>query len=474
MRQLRQGIWRKFIAVLSLLIFTLTLLPLPAPATALAAGATAGWDKDFWVVYDEAQFLAAFKDDTTTKIRLGADITLSNPGRNDGERKTYCIQLGDKKGDVIIDGTHMGRTYTLTESPDFWSIYFGCLVLSSGAKYADLRSITVQNLNYKGVNEYGIIYIWATADRLGDNYKKQDKNYCFRLTYDNVNYEGPALSVVYGDHNYAAPGGGDHNTVVVKDSALHLTAGPQPPHMNFSPTESGYFKPHHRASEAVTAQRIELEGNVRITKEDSAHRDDYDSIFLLLYNSPELRVAPGAKITIEDAAGGTRPSMDDHPNDSFAKANMVMYNNIGSTGLFGVWLTGEDARATANVIIGAGASFTYRHTNGGGGILTDGLTGENGFLNDFILERDAAVTFEARADRKAITKNGGAYFKANNVSIGEGAQWNYGLSGDLHHENDKLLSVNRLTVDKGGGLNLAALENTVGQTALAFFGQNPA
>jgi NAD(P)H-hydrate repair Nnr-like enzyme with NAD(P)H-hydrate dehydratase domain len=153
---------RRTRGLLSLLLAVLLAMP-ALPLTARAAPTT-GAD-GYTVVSTYKDFRDVVEDKTTLKIRLGANIQLENS-------RSVDIEVGDKTGDLIIDGDG----FTLSESKELYSIGTGCISLPHAGRYKNLKSITVKNMTYYGVNEYGIIYVWDTAD-----------NFHGTVTFDGIN-----------------------------------------------------------------------------------------------------------------------------------------------------------------------------------------------------------------------------------------------------------------------------------------------
>ncbi len=100
-----------------------------------------------------------------THIYFGANITL-----------TAGIKIASTKINVIIDGTYQNTTYTLEDMKSLSAS--NTINVSSN----NTTKVTVQNMNIKGCNYYGVIYVpesTAYANTI--------------IEYNNVTYEGPQM-----------------------------------------------------------------------------------------------------------------------------------------------------------------------------------------------------------------------------------------------------------------------------------------
>lgn len=100
-----------------------------------------------------------------THIYFGANIIL-----------TSGIKIASTKTNVIIDGTYQNTTYTLE---DMKSLSTSNTINVSSS---NTTKVTVQNMNIKGYNYYGVIYVpksTAYTDTI--------------IEYNNVTYEGPQM-----------------------------------------------------------------------------------------------------------------------------------------------------------------------------------------------------------------------------------------------------------------------------------------
>ena len=100
-----------------------------------------------------------------THIYFGANITL-----------TSGIKIASTKTNIIIDGTYQNTTYTLEDMKSLSAS--NTINISS----SNTTKVTVQNMNIKGYNYYGVIYVpesTAYANTI--------------IEYNNVIYEGPQM-----------------------------------------------------------------------------------------------------------------------------------------------------------------------------------------------------------------------------------------------------------------------------------------
>lgn len=118
------------------------------------------------VVYTSEELKTILEQNNNyTHIYFGANITL-----------TAGIKIASTKINVIIDGTYQNTTYTLE---DMKSLSTSNTINVSSS---NTTKVTVQNMNIKGYNYYGVVYVpesTAYTDTI--------------IEYNNVTYEGPQM-----------------------------------------------------------------------------------------------------------------------------------------------------------------------------------------------------------------------------------------------------------------------------------------
>jgi hypothetical protein len=349
-------------------------------------------------VATEAEFKAAVRDASVTFIRLTQDITMK---KND---TTYTF--AKKRADVVIDGVGPdGVRHTLSEATGNTAIGAGILGVRNAN--TDISSITLQNIDIEGTQEYGIVHIYDLA---GNN---------ITVTFDNVNYRGPALAVAYGTAS--------NNTVVVKDSTIVL-----------DPTASKY----DRASEAVSSRHTVIEGNVDITRYGSAFNEDYDEIFLLLYKNSDLVLANQAQLTVDNQA---TPAT--HKLKSLAAWEY--------SGLIGTWAPSAD---TSKVVMGDMSVLDYQGT----GPVVDDLVRENSSLAQlasWTVGRGAELLIDTTAStlgkKFPKTKFHNSYFDVGVLNVQDSGRVLYNWAGPVL-AGEQLLYVGELNLGQSSAVAVAA------------------
>jgi hypothetical protein len=384
---------------------TIALVCSSLPASAFAADVV----KE---VKNESEFKAALKDASVTYIRLTADIELK---KNDA---TYTIN--PKKPSLVIDGTDSrGVRHTLSEHPDNTAIGLAIVAVRSGS--AAIKSITVQNIDVVGSQEYGIVHIYDCA--------KND----ITLTFDNVDYRGPALTVAYGSSS--------KNKVIVRNTNILL-----------DPALSKY----NRASEAVSSWYTEIQGTVNIDRYGSSFNEDYDEIFLLLYKNSKLVVAENAVLNVNNYA---------NPIDHKSKSA------YSYSGLVGTWWPSCD---TSSVELMRGARVTY---NGIGPVVDDLVREDSSLANldKFTIGESASFRINTAASGigKKFPKSdfNNSYFDVGTLVVATGAALEYVYSGEMY-AGEKMLSANVITTKLGAVFRVGAPDNTKAECAVSLEGKN--
>ncbi|MDR2132882.1 MAG: hypothetical protein LBP30_05985 [Clostridiales Family XIII bacterium] len=240
-----------------------------------------------------------------------------------------------------------------------------------------------------------------------------------RVVFDNVRYIGPALyhGVVEG------------NTGVIKDSAITLRVR----------NEKVRY-----TSEAMHAFNVELVGDVRITKEEESG-EDYDEIFYFSLPEGDLIVAENADIKIANLSKA---------------AGSAYWSGL-------LFIEGGNANKHS-FVVKDGARFSY---DGVGGCVL-----EQWPLDKFTIGKKAEVNMRLSVPGgKSMFRrdDNGAYFRAKDIVLAEGAVWNYILRGDAGERRDALLGAENLTVGEGAVLRAKAPENVKGEDLLRFYGKKP-
>jgi hypothetical protein len=240
-----------------------------------------------------------------------------------------------------------------------------------------------------------------------------------RVVFDNVTYVGPALyhGVVTG------------NTGVIKDSDITLRV------LN----EKVKY-----TSEAMHAFNVELVGNVRITKEEESG-EDYDEVFYFSLPDGDLTVAENADVKIVNLSKA---------------AGSVYWSGL-------LFIEGGNANKHS-FVVRDGARFGY---DGAGGCIL-----EQWPLDKFAIGKGAEVNMRLGVPGgKSMFRrdDNGAYFRAKEIVLAEGAVWNYTLRGDVGERRDALLGAENLTVDENAVLRVKAPENVKGEDILRFYGKKP-
>jgi hypothetical protein len=362
-------------------------------------------------VRTEAQFKAALRDRNITYIRVLANITLK---KNDA---TYTINENKRK--LTIDGSGASdtlRTYTLSENPANASI--GCAQIAVRNSNVKFNQITVKNINLNGSQELGIIHISC------------DCRNKVNVLFDNVDYAGPALAVAYGALS--------SNSVTVKDSNIALIPR---------------LSRNNRSSEAVAARFIYIEGNVTISKENSIDNDDYNEIFRLLYKNSQFVVREGANLVINNYAD---------PSTHRAKSTAASEYS----GFIGTSLTSCD---TSSVVF---ESNSYTYYSGYGPIAEDIGRCDSCLSQLYMVTLQPYATLEIETESSGITKPynrpyfHNSFFDAREFKLGTDSKFYYTFTGAMNR-GEKLLSFNKLTVDNGATLYVAAPDNRQAETVVA-------
>ncbi|MDR1134832.1 MAG: hypothetical protein LBL49_01435 [Clostridiales Family XIII bacterium] len=407
--------------LLTLLIAGIAIAAVVFTAAPLAAFAVEPAADDVVVtVYDEPGFKAAIRDKTTTFIKLGADITLK---KNDS---TYTIN--PNKPRLVIDGSVVTTDPAIT-GPDLrgFAIYenpansgVGCAQIAVRDSKVKFNKIIVQNINLYGSQELGIIHV---ACDCGNK---------VNVEFDNVYYEGPALAVAYGAVS--------SNSVTVRDSDILL-----------NPARSKC----NRASEAVVARYIYIEGNVKIDKINSTDKDDYNEIFRLLYQGSKLYVRAGATL---DIVNNSNPAT--HTSRTQSQKSTEYSGFIG---------TSVSSCDTSSVIFEDGSTTTYK----GYGVVVEDLGRVDSclaqlYLVDVRADANLIINTSSSGITKAYDKAyfHNSFFDCKEFKFGDTSTFIYTYAGDMN-KGEKLLSFNSLTTATNTLFVVAAPDNTKAETVVA-------
>lgn len=405
-------------------------------------------------VSDAKSFIQAVNDDSTWKITLDADIVIEYGMTNDyGNWNTLYqntaqpgyfgqpqgILVGNKSnaignGSFVINGQGhkivFNWPHTIVEGGNFNFLNTGYV-----------KSFTMQNLTWYGSSEVGCYFpaINVTRD--------------VQIIFDHVTYKGPgmgdiAIFPVYNPQvrfvncditmSYRNASGGSG-----VDSDGY---GGDLPALGSAPNGTAWQDTH--ASEAIAANFITFEGSNTITKQDSpadagSFYGDIDPILYIYWSgNGYVKIADGASLMIYDEAGKTKHS-------------------AYTTGLIGAHLA-----ADTQLDVGENAALEYHHVGGGNGFITDFYK-----LSNFTIGKNARVVFDIKTDAKYVTNdvsNYAAYFTADTVQVGEGANWTYvaDYAGSAASADNSMISANTISVAEDASVNIIAKNNSKADTLI--------
>ncbi|MDR2023331.1 MAG: Ig-like domain-containing protein [Hungatella sp.] len=338
-------------------------------------------------VNSEAEFKKALKDDSISKIVLGKDIEIKSK-----------ISVS-RKNDLTIDGGT--KHFKLIEASSLASGSATSYILTFKGSF---KNLTFSNLGMLGGSYGASVYVPVSGAR---------------VTFDHVDYRGPALYYSVSDNN----------TGVIKDSTIILDT-------NATGGNGATY-----TSEVMHAFNVELAGKVNITKNKTGG-NDHDEIFYLGESKGDLIVAENAQVNIE---------------------------NLSTAGNSSYWsgLAFLDSSSNQHhFIINKGASFTYK---GFGGCVI-----EEWPLAEFSIGEGAVVNISLSVPKgkTKFSDDNGSYFRAKKITVGKNAIWNYTLNGDTAYKNESMLGAEELTVEEGAALRVIAPGNKTAEKLVVFFGKD--
>lgn len=408
------------------------------------------------VVSDAQGFIQAVNDNTTSNIQLAADIVIEygmtnalgqwntnyqGPSNPHMTGHPQGIQVGNKSnaganGSLVIDGQNQYKIifkwpHTIVENGNF---YF--------PNSSNVTSFTMKNLTWYGSSEVGCYF---PASNITQN---------VQITFDNVTYKGPGMGDIAIYPIY-------HPQVLFRNCNITMTyrngsgssgvdadgyGGSLP--SSGAPVNGAIWQDTH-SSETVAANFITFEGENTIYKQDSPADGDVDPIFYFYWGgNSSLTIADRSKLIVQDEAGKTKTP-------------------AYTTGFIG---THHDTKPV--VTVEENAVLEYHHVNGG-----------NGFVNDFnplgslILEENASVVFDIKADTKRTTSDAGAfqsYFHLNSIQVGKGANWTYiaNYAGSAATASNVMVGANSILVEENATVNIIAKNNTKAESLIALHSSN--